>query len=215
MAKLADFDGAQPSAQTVQVADWILASGDNRGGSFIIVDKSQAHVYVFKPDGKLRGAAPALLGLARGDDSVPGIGGKKLADIRPDERTTPAGRFVAEMGINAHGKDIVWVDYDAAVSMHRVLTSNPAQRRPERLASTTPKDNRISYGCINLPAPFYEKVVSATVQEGRTIIYVLPETRPAAVVFGFSPNETASARRSAASIPARRHGIDLRRLDGA
>ena len=57
----------------------------------------------------------------------------------------------------------MWVDYDAAVSMHRVITSNPAERRLQRLASPTPKDNRISYGCINLPAAFFDKVLSPTV----------------------------------------------------
>jgi len=84
-----------------------------------------------------------LLGLARGDDSVPGIGERKIAEILPFERTTPAGRFVGERGRNASGEDIVWVDYDAAVSMHRVRATNPKERRLERLASPTPADNRI------------------------------------------------------------------------
>ena len=79
-----------------------------------------------------------LLGLARGDDTVPGIGEKKLSEIPPEERTTPAGRFVAEPGVNAEGDDIVWVDYDAAVSMHRVRTTNPVERRLQRLLSRTP-----------------------------------------------------------------------------
>jgi hypothetical protein len=61
-----------------------------------------------------------LLGLARGDVSVPGIGERKISDINPHERTTPAGRFISEPGRNLSGEDIVWVDYDAAVSMHRV-----------------------------------------------------------------------------------------------
>ena len=39
---------------------------------------------------------------------------------------------------------MVWVDYDAAVSMHRVRTTNAAERRLARLASPGIDDNRIS-----------------------------------------------------------------------
>ena len=183
-AKRADFGRERPSRDARQVANWVLASGDHKASSFVIVDKARARVYVFEPNGRLRGAAPVLLGLAKGDDSAPGIGEKKLSDIPPEERTTPAGRFVAEPGINAKGDDIVWVDYDAAVSMHRVLTTNPVERRLQRLLSRTPSDNRISFGCMNLPVKFYEKVLSPTVKKGETIVYVLPETRPASSVFG-------------------------------
>ena len=36
------------------------------------------------------------------------------------------------MGVNASGEDILWVDYDNAISMHRVRPTNPAERRLER-----------------------------------------------------------------------------------
>ncbi len=58
-----------------------------------------------------------------------------MASILPEERTTPAGRFVAELGHNIKGEDIVWVDYDAAVSLHRVRATNPTERRLQRLAT--------------------------------------------------------------------------------
>lgn len=207
-----DFGKYRPSRAAEQVAHWVLSSGDNHGSAFIIVDKVDARIYVFNRSGKMLGTAPVLLGLAKGDDSAPGIGDKKLADIKPQERTTPAGRFIAEPGINAHGQDIVWVDYDAAISMHRVLTSNPAERRAQRLASRTVKDNRISYGCINLPKAFYEKVVSPTVNAGETIVYVLPETRPASVVFGF---RDGISRRTSPAALTQPGVIQLQRLDGA
>lgn len=178
-----DFQKERPSAPVRQVAQWALASGDPRGQSLVIVDKRMARVFVLDPQGRLRGAAPALLGLARGDDSVPGIGERPLSRIRPFERTTPAGRFVPEMGVNLQGEDIVWVDYDAAVSMHRVRAKVKSERRLQRLASPTPADNRISYGCINLPAQFYEQVLAPTVRAG-AVVYVLPEQRTLAEVFG-------------------------------
>ena len=190
----ADFGRERVSSAARTIAEWVADSGDNHALPFIIVDKVEAKVLVFDPDGRLLGASPALLGLARGDDSVPGIGERKMADILPGERTTPAGRFAAEMGRNAGGEDILWVDYDNAVSMHRVRATNPAERRLQRLATRTPKDNRISYGCINLPAAFYDRVVKPAFEPHDGIVYVLPETRSALAVFGAYP-VTPIARR--------------------
>ncbi|MDO8278894.1 MAG: hypothetical protein Q7T63_12295 [Burkholderiaceae bacterium] len=180
----ANFKGEQPSAQARQVADWALESGDTQGRAFVIVDKVQARVFVFDAQGQLRGAEAALLGLARGDHAVPGIGQRPLSSIRPEERTTPAGRFVAELDRNLKGQEILWVDYDGAVSLHRVVTGNSKERRLERLATSTPLDNRISYGCINVPARFFDDVVRPAFAATTGIVYVLPEVKSVLEVFG-------------------------------
>ena len=182
--KRANFGRELASQESRNMADWIVKSGDNSNLPFLIVDKAQAKVFVFHADGQLRGAAPALLGLAIGDDAVVGIGDRKLSTISLDERTTPAGRFVAALGRNIHGVEILWVDYDNAISLHRVVTSQPKERRAERLASATALDNRISYGCINVSVKFYTKVVSPAFTGTNGIVYVLPETRPTTKVFG-------------------------------
>lgn len=178
-----NFDRASPSQDARQMAEWIVDSGDSHGMPFIIVDKVDARVFVFHPDGRLSGASPALLGLARGDDSVPDIGTRKLSSILPEERTTPAGRYVAALGRNIHGAEILWIDYDAAFSLHPVITNNPKESRAQRLSSPTPLDNRISYGCINVPAKFYKGVVSPAFKRTSGIVYVLPETRSLKKVF--------------------------------
>jgi hypothetical protein len=103
--------------------------------------------------------------------------------VAPFERTTPAGRFLAERGHNARGEDVVWVDYDAAVSMHRVITTNAAERRMERLATPSADDNRISYGCINVPAAFYERHVRPSFAVRNAVVYVLPDLRSLRQVF--------------------------------
>ena len=172
------------TADASELFDWITRSRDNSSLPFMIIDKRQAHLWVFDRSGKLLGNAPVLLGTARGDDTAPGVGDKKLSEIKSEERTTPAGRFVAEIGMNARGEDVVWVDYDAAVSMHRVLTTNAKEQRMRRLETQTPSDNRVSYGCINVPKAFFENVVSATVNGGNSVVYVLPESRPLRSVFG-------------------------------
>ena len=102
----------------------------------------------------------------------------------PDERTTPAGRFVSERGHNALSEDVISVDYDAAVSMHRVRTTNPAERRLERLATSTIDDKRISYGCINVPVAFYEGYIRPLFAVRAAVVYVLPEVKSVQYVFG-------------------------------
>jgi len=181
---LADFHGTPASAGVREVANWAFYTHDNHGRAVVILDKQEATVYAFTPGGYLVASAPALLGLAVGDGTVPGVGDKPLTKVAEDERTTPAGRFLAEPGVDDTGVDVVWIDYDSGVAMHRVITTFPEQHRPERLASPNAKDRRISYGCINLPIPFYEQVLSPTVRNLGAIVYVLPETQAPREVFG-------------------------------
>lgn len=188
-----DFKGEAASEDARKVADWVMASGDNAGLPFIIVDKISAKVFVFTPHGDIRGAASALLGLGFGDDSVPGIGQRKLATITPAERTTAAGRFEAALG-NDFEQDILWVDYDTALSLHRVIVGRPVDRRHARLASPTPLDNRISYGCINVPVSFYDTVVMPVFTGTVGIVYILPETRPVEAVFAMHEPDTELAQ---------------------
>jgi hypothetical protein len=211
-AKRADFKDAAPSDEARQLADWILDSNNNRRLPFLIVDKKGATVFAFHADGILRGTAPGLLGMAVGDDSAPGIGQRKLSAIRPEERTTPAGRFVAALDRNLHGADILWVDYDAAISLHRVIAGTPKERRAQRLASPTPLDNRISYGCINVPVTFFDHVVGPAFKGTNGIVYVLPETRSAREVFGSYDVDQHRAQQAVAkagpadgSLPLARH----------
>lgn len=161
-----------------------MATHDNQSMPFAIVDKKSARVHTFDRNGQRTGSSPVLLGLAKGDDSVPGIGERKMADILPTERTTPAGRFLVEPGRNTQQDDIVWIDYDAAVSMHRVRTARRTDRRLERLATPTVADNRISYGCINVPSAFYDAYIRDTLGAGGGVVYVLPETRSLEAQFG-------------------------------
>jgi len=181
---LADFGSTPVSPGVREVANWAFYTHDNHGRAVVILDKHAATVYAFAPGGRLVANAPVLLGLTVGDDTPAGVGDKPLSEIPEDQRTTPAGRFVAHAGEDDSGVDVVWIDYKAAVAMHRVITTYPAQRRLERLASPNARDRRISWGCINLPVSFYEKVLSPTVRDTGAIVYVLPETRSPREVFG-------------------------------
>ncbi|KQV96316.1 hypothetical protein [Pelomonas sp. Root1237] len=172
-----DFGKVRAPLDVTRVAAWAVREADNGSSAFAIIDKRRAQVYVFTAGGRLLGTSPVLLGYASGDLTVAGIGSKSIEQIKPQERTTPAGRFVSAPGRNADGKEVVWVDYDAAVSMHRVINSNPKERRLERLATKTAADNRISWGCINVPVDFFERTVLPNLGQSRAVVYVLPEKK--------------------------------------
>jgi hypothetical protein len=67
--------------------------------------------------------------------------------------------------------------------LHPVVTTNPKEHRLERLASATPEDNRITFGCINVAAAFYEEVVRPTFTGTSGVVYILPEATPLNEVF--------------------------------
>ena len=81
-------------------AQWVLQAADHQGLPFAVVDKRDARLYVFDASGRLLGASAALLGVAPGDHSVPGVGQRAQSVVPPTERTTPAGRFASEPGHN-------------------------------------------------------------------------------------------------------------------
>ena len=191
---------AEP-AEVARLAEWVSASGDNGDLPFMVIDKATAGVFVFEADGTLKGSAPALLGFARGDASAPGIGDRRLSAIRPRERTTPAGRFVAAYGWAYGHTKVLWIDYATAISLHPVVTTNPKEQRLRRLKSASAKDNRITYGCINVSAGFYEDVVRRTFTGTRGVVYILPESQPLDTVFPAFAATQASAS-AAAHSPA-------------
>jgi hypothetical protein len=174
---------APPSSAVARLAEWVIGSGDNDRVPFVIIDKVAARVFVFDAEGRPLGADAVLLGSAAGDDSVPGIGERPLSEVLPEERTTPAGRFVAGFG-PAKGHDkVLWVDFSAAIALHPVVTSNPKERRLERLRSETAEDNRITFGCINVASEVYDSVIRSNLGDTRSLFYILPETKPLEAAF--------------------------------
>lgn len=181
--KRANLKQETASPEARQMADWVVDSGDNQHMPFVILDKKEAKVFVFHPHGGLRGAAPVLLGITAGDDSFPGVGNKPLSQVLPEEKTTPAGRFLAASDKNIKGADIVWIDYDSSVSFHAVVKGKPEERRAERLASPLPSERRISFGCVNVPVNFFKTALHASFKKSDGMVYVLPETRSVNQVF--------------------------------
>ena len=173
-----DFAGDSATADARIAAYWVAANADNQRLPFVIIDKKNAQAFVFDADRQLKGATPVLLGLAVGDDGLVDMSGRKVSSLRPFERTTPAGRFVAEPGRNLQGEEIIWLDYAAKLAIHRLRPDHQPERRAQRLATASVADNRISLGCVVVPIAFYEKVIQPLLGKSRSVVYVLPETRP-------------------------------------
>jgi hypothetical protein len=63
------------------------------------------------------------------------------------------------------------------------------------LASPSVHDNRISYGCINVPVHFWRSVVLPAFRDTPGVVYVLPEVRPLESVFiGLKDQKEAAAK---------------------
>jgi hypothetical protein len=183
----ADFRETQPTPDARHMADWVVGRHDNGRMPFMVLDKRDARLYVFKPNGELIDQTPVLLGAAHGDDTYPGIGDVPIDQVKPYQRTTAAGRFVTRPGLDADHTDVVWLDYDAALAMHRVINKVKSERRLQRLASANPKVRRISWGCINIPIDFFNSYISPVYGKHSGVTYVIPERKSFAEVFERTP----------------------------
>jgi hypothetical protein len=172
-----------PSAVAARVLAWIAAARDNGSLPYIVIDKRAAALFLFDRYGAPMGEAPVLIGVGVGDDSSPGVGAKTLAEIGPAERTTPAGRFVARYGLAFGHTRVLWVDYPDSVAIHAVITTHKEEHRIERLLSPTPDDNRITFGCINVSAAFYDRRIRPLFSRNGGVVYVLPDSKSVDEVF--------------------------------
>jgi hypothetical protein len=172
-----------PPSPAARVIAWITSTEDNAALPFMVIDKQAATMFVFDAKGRRVGIVPVLIGVATGDESSPGVGTKELAKIGPAERNTPAGRFLAKYGLAAGGERVLWVDYANAVALHAVITADKKERRLARLKSKTAEDNRITFGCINVPTAFYQKRIRPLFRKAGGYVYILPDTKPLEAVF--------------------------------
>lgn len=161
-----------------RVTAWVSETGDNNGLPYVVIDKPSATIFAFDGAGKPVGFGPVLIGRALGDDATPGVGNKSLAEIGPAEKTTPAGRFLARFGKAAGNTRVLWVDYGTSVAMHTIPAGNPKENRAKRMLSPTVDDNRITFGCINVPKALYNGKIAPMFGKKGGYVYILPDTKP-------------------------------------
>ncbi len=179
-----DFERQNPSADAREMAARVQASDDAGGKPYLIVDKKAARLFVFEADGRLLAATPVILGAALGDSSTPGVGERaQNGTLTPEDKTTPAGRYVTQPGRNIDGEHVVWLDYGEALALHRLRPGRSYKTRAARLASSQPQERRLSLGCVVVPVAFYLDVVKPLLGSRSGVVYVLPETQSARELF--------------------------------
>lgn len=189
------------SAEAHHIADWAVRSRDHKGLPFIVVDKKNAKAAAFDRHGRLLDVTPVLIGMGIGDTFPSEVLKIDMLETQPSQRVTPAGRYFAEEDLDIKGQRVLWVDYDKAIAIHKIPSKETKQRRHERMVSPDPAQHRITYGCINVPPRFYDRVVHKQFRARGGIVYVLPDSTPLKAVFkSLDSAERRSASAEEASI---------------
>lgn len=208
----ADLRSERVSPEVRHIADWALHSRDHKDLPFIIIDKVNATAVAFDARGRLLRKAPALIGMGVGDRYAPGVAEMDMYDLKPSQRITPAGRYYADEGRDLDGQRVLWVHYDSGIAIHKIPAKFTKQRRQERMRSPTPDDNRITYGCINVPPSFYDQVVARHFRSKGGIVYVLPDSTPLKTVFSSYDVDPPAAARAVQTSSSRPLAAPARRF---
>lgn len=150
----------------------IVSTADNNGKPIIVADKTKGTLTIYDGAGNEITSTPALFGKTIGDDMQ-------------TKNTTPSGRFEltetstvnkATYGNSAQALTrggVMQTNNAGNLAIHRVVTSFKSENRVGRLNSASASDNRISHGCINVPADFYDNYLNG---KSDAVVYILPET---------------------------------------
>jgi hypothetical protein len=171
-----NLNGVDTSAATVVMAQWVMNNDDSLGMPFAIADKVDGSVTFFSPDGNLLATTPALFGSTYGDIYSDKQLNKDKSSKSSSDMITPAGRFEAKTGKSKdYGKSIKFFkEGKRVIAIHKTYIGKPSQRRQERLRTQDPNDNRVSMGCVNIPADMMKDF--GVLFEGGGVVYILPET---------------------------------------
>ena len=157
-----------PDANAVR--NYVAATNDSQGKSYLVADKKAGMLYMFSASGDKLTETSAIFGRDMSDSARSG--------------STPAGKFnlnYMPYEVSGYGGSVqAFAQQQSAANpskgeifaVHRVLNV-PGQNRLGRLSSKTSADNRISDGCINVPAAFYDNTLDGTFSGP---MYVIPET---------------------------------------
>jgi len=199
-----DTRGKKISSDAAKTAQWVLDTADSEGYPFIVTDKIGATMYFFDEKGVLLKKSPVLVGKNVGDF----IGNTDAGRITPSGRFEIAPETDAAYGnvFSVMGTDMVDSETGelVEVAIHRLALHDPSEKRPQRIATATPLDNRISWGCMNLDNKVMDWAFNNYPLGG--LIYILPETAKGRSVF--APLNAANIESS--KQLAKNSNVDLR-----
>jgi hypothetical protein len=156
--------------------------------AFVVPDKPSATFYIFGKDKKIVASFPMLLGKMKGEDVNVAFPDADIAD----GATSPSGHYrgnlqnpdkVSHDRKTSYGGKIMELDSTTAVefshfSIHATYKGDLAERT-KALASKDIRDNRRSFGCINISEENWEKFLAPTFSspeyESGVDVYVTPD----------------------------------------
>lgn len=162
-----------PLAQSVYEAMAPVAM--KTGKWFMVADKPNGMLHIFKEDGSHALSDPTLYGKDKGDVL------DKVSSLEGGPKITPAGKFTLKESPSEYaGKTALILvesqDYTGFIAVHAADVSTPSERRLERLETPTTADNRISYGCINTKHGTFINEIKPHINElDGGLIFVLPD----------------------------------------
>jgi hypothetical protein len=175
------------------------------GKWFMVADKPNGMLHIFKEDGSHALSDPTLYGKDKGDVM------EAVSSLEGGAKITPAGKFTLKtMKSEYAGKQMLVLveskDSTGYIAIHAADVSTPSENRLGRLDTPTAEDNRVSYGCINTKHDtFVDKIVPNIDSLDGGLIFVLPETAEATAEM-FKP-ETKVAERTEAPTTAKAEGV--------
>ena len=162
-----------PLAQSVYEAMAPVAM--KTGKWFMVADKPNGMLHIFKEDGSHALSDATLYGKDKGDVL------EAKSSLEGGAKITPAGKFtMKESPSDYAGKTSLILlesqDYSGFIAVHAADVSTPSERRLERLETPTTEDNRISYGCINTKHETFINEIKPHISElDGGLIFILPD----------------------------------------
>jgi hypothetical protein len=162
-----------PLAQDVYSA--MAPDAMKSGKWFMVADKPNGMMHIFKEDGSHALSDPTLYGKDKGDVM------EAVSSLEGGAKITPAGKFTLKsMKSEYAGKQMLVLveskDSTGYIAIHAADVSTPSENRLGRLDTPTAEDNRVSYGCINTKHnTFVDKIVPNIDSLDGGLIFVLPD----------------------------------------
>ena len=195
-----------PTAQAVYSAMAPVAM--KSGKWFMVADKPNGMLHIFKEDGSHALSDPTLYGKDRGDVLA------AVSSLEGGPKITPAGKFTMKESPAeyAGGTSLILMeskDYTGYIAVHAADTSTPSENRLGRLATPSAEDNRISYGCINTKHDTFINQIKPNISKlDGGMIFILPETQEAAAQM-FAPETRTETRTEGGETAASRAAATL------
>lgn len=146
---------------------------------YILVDKPNATGYVIGADHRIQAKFPVLLGRVRGDH--PNTVNVRVDSPSSQGATTPAGVFrlsrkqLTDRDLEEYNDNIFRLEGPGAGgnSIHETWRGELGMRE-QALATPTPEDNRVSWGCVNVSRDIFESHVKQL--PSGTLVWITPES---------------------------------------